>query len=211
MVGPIDAIAAFHNAFRRDMTTIDAAALALARGDAGQESNFRRFQFFNEMLVWHAHGEEAGIFPELERVAPLVAEAYVVDHRGLDKAFDALSAAVSAGDRLAAARAAAAFKFHLDIHLDKEDVHLYRLVRERVPAPDQARAVGIMAGSIPADRFADVIAWLYPLLGIQDRENTTRIWQMLMPAPVFAGAVQLVRKTLGDDWPELARRIPELA
>ena len=34
MVSPIDAILAFHNAFRRDMAAIDAAALAAARGHA---------------------------------------------------------------------------------------------------------------------------------------------------------------------------------
>jgi len=211
MVGPIDAITAFHNAFRRDMNTIDAAALRVARGEAGHESKLERFRFFNEMLVWHAHGEELGIFPVLERVAPLVVEAYTIDHRRLDAAFDAMRAAVTAGDALATARASAAFKFHLDVHLYKEDVHLYLLVRERVPAPDQARAVGVMSGAVPRERFPEVIAWLYPLMGIEDRENTTRIWQMAMPPEIFSGVVQLIRKTLGDDWTELVRRVPTLA
>jgi hypothetical protein len=193
------------------MSTVDAAALDLARGNSGDESCIDRFRFLNEILVWHARGEELAIFPALERVAPSVAEAYIIDHRRLDAAFDALSAAVSAGDALAAARATAAFKFHLDTHLGKEDAHLYRLVRERVPAPDQAKAVGIMSGSVPHDRFPEVIAWLYPLLDITDRENITRIWQMLMPPPVFAGAAQLIRKALGDEWAELTRRIPALA
>ncbi len=211
MLGPIDAITAMHNAFRRDMSTIDAAALDLARGRSGQETKLERFRFFNEILVWHAHGEELAVFPALERVAPRVAEAYQIDHRRLDAAFDALSAAAAAGDALATARATAAFKFHLDTHLGKEDAHLYRLVRERVSAPDQAKMVGIMSGSVPQDRFPEVIAWLYPLLGIADRENMTRVWQMLMPPPVFAGAAQLIRKTLGDDWAGLTRRIPGLA
>lgn len=69
MATPLDAVTAIHNAFRRDIANIDAAAL--------------------------------------EEVAPSVAEAYLRDHRGLD-----------------AARATAAFKFHLDIHLDKEAPHL---------------------------------------------------------------------------------------
>jgi hypothetical protein len=193
------------------MSTVDAAALDLARGKSGAESKLNRFRFLNEILVWHAHGEELAVFPALERVAPSVAEAYIIDHRRLDAAFDALSTAVSAGDALATARATAAFKFHLDTHLGKEDAHLYRLVREYVPAPDQAKAVGIMSGSIPQDRFPEAVAWLYPLLGIADRENMTRIWQMLMPPPFFAGAAQLIRKALGDEWAELTRRIPALA
>ena len=162
------------------------------------------------MLVWHAHGEELAIFPALEAVAPSVAEAYERDHRGLDAAFDALNAAVSAHDALATARATAAFKFHLDIHLAKEDAHLYRLVRERVPMPEQGKAVGIMSSTVPQDRFPEVVAWMFPLMGQDDRENMTRIWQMVMPPPVFARAKQLIQKAIGNDWAELTRRIPEL-
>ncbi len=211
MAEPLDAIMAFHNAFRRDMAGIDAAALDSARGKPGLSPAVERFRFFNEILVWHAHGEELAIFPALEAVAPSVAEAYILDHHGLDAAFDALNAAVSAADALATARAAAAFKFHLDIHLAKEDAHLYRLIRERVSMADQGKAVGVMAGAVPQERFPEVIAWIFPLIGDDDRENMTRIWQMVMPAPVFAGVKQLIQKAVGDGWAELARRIPNLA
>ena len=210
MTGPIDAITAFHNAFRKDMAGIDAAALAMARGKAGLESKLERFRFFNEVLVWHAHGEELAIFPALETVAPAVAEAYIIDHHGLDAAFDALNLAVSSHDALETARASAAFKFHLDIHLAKEDAHLYRLFRERIAVPDQAKAVSMMATTVPQERFPDVIAWMFPLIGDDDRENMTRIWQMVLPAPVFENVKPLIRKALGDDWAELTRRIPAL-
>jgi hypothetical protein len=210
MATPLDAVTAFHNAFRRDVAGIDAAALGNARGEPGLEASIDRFRFFNEMLVWHAHGEELAIFPKLDEVAPSVAEAYLWDHRGLDAAFDALNDAVSARDPLRTARATAAFKFHLDIHLDKEDAHLYRLFRERVAPPDQGKAVGLMASTVPQDRFPEVVAWLFPLLGHDDRENMTRIWQMVLPAEAFSGAAQLIRKSVGDDWAELTRRIPEL-
>jgi hypothetical protein len=51
---------------------------------------------------------------------------------------------------------------------------------------------------------------MFPLMGHEDRENMTRVWQMLMPPEAFAGAVQLVHKAIGDDFAELGRRIPEL-
>jgi hypothetical protein len=162
------------------------------------------------VLVFHAAGEELAIFPALEEVAPYVAEAYLRDHRGLDAAFAALDQAVSARDLLETARATAAFKFHLDIHLGKEDAHLYRLIRERVSLPDQGKAVGLMASTIPQDRFPELIAWLFPLLGLDDQENMTRIWQMVMSAEAFVGVVQLIRKSVGDDWTALTGRIPEL-
>jgi hypothetical protein len=211
MNGPIDAVRAIHNAFRSDMAIIDAAALESARGKPGLEQTVERFRFFNEVLEWHAHGEELSMFPALESVAPSVAEAYEKDHRALDAAFEALSNAVSVHDPLETARATKAFKYFLDVHLDKEDTHLYRLIAERVSLPDQAQAVGVMASTIPQDRFPELVAWLFPLLGDDDRENMTRIWQKVMPPEAFAGATQLVAAAIGDDWSELSRRIPELA
>jgi hypothetical protein len=210
MTQPLDAIMVIHNAFRGDMERIDTAALEAARGETGLTSTIERFQFLNEVLVWHAQGEELVIYPALENVAPLVAEAYVMDHHGLDAAYDALNTAVSAGDPLQTARATAAFKFHLDLHLDKEDAHLYRLFRERIPMPDQATAVGQMSSNVPQERFPEVVAWMFPLLGSDDRETMTRIWQMVMPTPVFTGVKTLIRNSIGDDWADLTRRIPAL-
>jgi hypothetical protein len=211
MAEPLDAIMAIHNAFRHDINTIDTAALETARGKPGLAPTIERYRFFNEILVWHAHGEELAIFPALEAVVPFVAEAYLRDHHGLDAAFEAMDKAYSAGDVLETARASAAFKFHLDIHLGKEDAHLYRLVRERVPRQEQAKAAGIMSGAVPQERFPDVIAWEYPLIGPDDRENMTRILQMVMPPPMFAQVKQLIQKAIGSDWAELTRRIPDLA
>jgi len=211
MPSPLDAVMAIHNAFRRDMATIDAAARDAAHGKPGLAAIVERFRFFNEVLDWHAHGEEASIFPALEDVAPLVAEAYEKDHRGLDACFAALTNAVSAKDPIDTARATAAFKFHLDHHLAKEDTHVYRLIRERVSVPDQGKAVGIMANTVPQARFPELVAWMYPLLSHDDRENMTRIWQVVMPPDAFNGAIQLVRSAIGSEFGELARRIPALA
>jgi hypothetical protein len=210
MTVPVDAVRAFHNAFRNDMERIDTAAFNAAKGKGGLSPTIERFRFLNEILVWHAKGEEAGVFPALETAAPLVAEAYVIDHHGLDAAFEELNISYSEGDLLKTARAAAAFRFHLNIHLGKEDTHLYRIFQERISLPDQGRAVGIMAGMIPGERSADVVLWLFPLIGHDDRENMTRIYQMMMPAPVFDGVKDLIRKAIGSDWAELTRRIPTL-
>jgi len=210
MAEPLDAVLAIHNGFRADMSRIDAAALDFARGEQGLAPAVERFRFLNEVLVWHADGEELAIFPAIEAVAPSVAEAYERDHRGLDAAFDALSAAWSTRDPLDTARATSAFKFHLDMHLGKEDAHLYRLMRERVPVPDQGKALGMMASTVPQDRFPEVVAWLFPLLGHDDRENMTRIWQTVMPPPAFEGIKQLIQEATGEDWAELTRRIPTL-
>jgi len=212
MAHPFDAIVAIHNAFRHDMKDIDAGALNWARGKPGQEAIIERFRFLNEVLVWHADGEELAIFPLVEGVAPSVAEAYEKDHRGLDAAFITLKDAVSDHNALDTARATAAFKFHLDLHLRKEDTHLYPILKERIPVPELGKAAGIMASTVPQDRFPEVVAWMFPLLGHDDRENMTLIWQMVMPPTAFSFAKQLIEKAIGsDDWNELNRRIPSLS
>jgi hypothetical protein len=210
MAEPVDAIRAIHNAFRNDMDRIDAAALDSARGKEGFSASIERYRFFNEILVWHAKGEELAIFTAIELVAPLVAEAYEKDHRGLDMAFDELNTSYSAHDVLKTARATAAFRFHLSVHLAKEDTHLYRIFRERISLPEQGKALGIMSSTVPKERFPEVVAWMFPLIGNDDRENMTRIWQMVMPAAMFAGVKEHVRKAVGSDWDELTRRIPTL-
>lgn len=210
MTEPVDAILAIHNAFRHDMARIDTAALGLARGKPGLEAELQRFHFFNEILVWHAKGEELAVFPALEAVAPSVATAYIMDHHGLDEAGESLSEAMSAKDALETARAAAALKFHHDIHLKKEDTHLYRLFRERIPIPEQAKTLGLMASTVPQERFPEVITWMLPLIGDDDRENMIRIWQMVLPPEAFAGLKPLIQKASGEGWAELTRRIPGL-
>ena len=192
------------------MKLIDAAALDAARGKPGLAETVDRFRFFNEVSEWHAHGEELAMFPALEAVAPSVAEAYEKDHRALDAAFEALNNAVSVRDPLETARATKAFKYFLDVHLDKQDTHLYRLIGERVSVPDQGQAVGLMASTVPHDRFPELVAWMFPLMGHDDRESMTRIWQKVMPAEAFTGATQLVAASIPDGWSELTRRIPEL-
>jgi CRISPR/Cas system CSM-associated protein Csm2 small subunit len=210
MAVPLDAIRAIHNAFRKDMTAIDAAAHSAARGHGSLDLVSKRYTFFNEVLVWHARGEEENVFPALEKVAPLVAEAYERDHRGLDSLYESLKKAVNASDTLAVARATAAFDFHLGIHLNKEDAHLYRIFNEGVSLPNQGAIVAKMAQGVPQERLPELVAWQYPLIGPDDRENMVRIMQQVMPEAAFARVTKLIHAAIGNDWAELTRRIPEL-
>jgi hemerythrin-like domain-containing protein len=210
MAVPLDAIRAIHNAFRKDLAAMDTSAYTAVRQGSSLDMVVQRYKFFNEALVWHAGGEEEQVFPAVEKVAPLVAEAYERDHRGLDSQYNALDKAVDSKDKLDIARATAIFNFHLQFHLNKEEAHLYRLFNERIPLPEQGMIIGKMAQKIPQERFPEVVAWLYPLIGDNDRENMTRIWQQALPPPVFGKVTNLIQAAIGDDWTELTRRIPEL-
>jgi hypothetical protein len=210
MAVPLYAIRAIHNAFRKDMTTMDAAANIAARGGGSLDLVLKRYTFFNDVLVWHASGEDENVFPELENVAPLVAEAYERDHRGLDSLFESLNKAVNASDPLAIARTAAAFDFFLGYHLNKEEAHLYRIFNERVSLPNQGAIIGKMAQKIPQERLPEFVSWLYPLLGPNDQENMARIMQQALPGPAFVRVTKLIQAAIGKGWVELTRRIPEI-
>lgn len=77
--------------------------------------------------------------------------------------------------------------------------------------PERGAAVGIMANQIPMERFPETVARLFPLLGNDDRENMTLIWQAVMPTPAFDQAKLMIQKAIGDEWADLLKRIPTLA
>ena len=210
MSGPIDMVVCIHNAFRRDTVEIDDAALKAARSGESITGVLDRLHVTGEILDYHAKGEEEAVFPAVDKVAQLVAKAYFLDHRELDIMVAGLEAMRTGSDALAAARATAVLNSHLRIHLNKEDAHLYPILRERTTESEQASIVGTMSRKIPPDRMPTVVRWLFPLLGHDDRAVVTRGWMTFMPPQAFAGLKSLIRETVAGDWTELTRRIPEL-
>jgi len=197
MARPLDVVTAFHNAFRRDVTRIDTAAVMWARGGGEPPADLGRYRFFNEALVWHATGEEAAVFPVIEREAPLLSEPYIQDHHGLDAGYERLDAAAGAGDPLEAARAAAALQFHLDIHLAKEDSQIYPLLKRTLRLPEERAMAGSISAMVPRERFPEVIGWLFPLLTQDERDAVVSVFQMVMPPEVFTGVQALIAKAVG--------------
>jgi hypothetical protein len=207
---PFDAIRAIHNAFRKDIAAIDDNANLAAHEGGSLDVLLKRCNFLNEVLVWHALGEEKFVFPAMEKVAPLVSQPYEQDHRGLDSLFARLNKAAGSNDAVEIARTTAAFNFHLDIHLDKEESHLYRIYNERVPLPEQLTINRNMAREVPQERFSELVTWLISLTELDDRVNMTRIWQQAMPAPAFTTIIGLIQAAAGDGWVNLTQRLPEL-
>jgi iron-sulfur cluster repair protein YtfE (RIC family) len=208
--GPIDIVRSIHNAFRRDVSQIDSLAFKLARNGKDLTSIFDRVRTVAEILDYHAQGEEVAVFPAVDNLTPLVARAYFLDHRELDMMVDGLETMRKTPDPLITARAVAVLESHLRIHLNKEDVHLYPILRERTTESEQASIVGMMSRKVPPERFPALVQWLLPLLDFDDRVVVTEGWMKLMPSQVFAGLKPLMRKIMVEDWVELTRRIPNL-
>jgi len=208
--GPFDIVRSIHNAFRRDVFQIDDSVFRMARIGENITTVSDRLHTLGEILDYHARGEEAAVFPAVDKVAPLVSEAYLLDHRELDTMVSGLEAMRKTPDPLAAARATAVFAAHLRIHLYKEDAYLYPILRERTTESEQVSIAGLMSKKVPPDRFPTLVQWLFPLLDLDDRVVVTKGWMTLMPPQVFDGLKPLIRKAVADNWVELTRRIPEL-
>jgi hypothetical protein len=166
----------------------------------------------DEILDYHARGEEAAIFPAVDNIAPLVARAYLMDHRELDKMIESLKTMrlQKSLDPLLTARATAVLNSHLRIHLDKEDAHLYQILREKTTINQQVAIGGIMSSKIPPDRFPAAITWLMPLLDLNDQVTVTKGWMTLMPPQIFANVKTLIKNAVAQDWDKNAQKIPEL-
>jgi len=210
MPEPLDIVFVAHEAFRRDLAGIDNAARAAADGDHDLDAVIGRHEFFAEMLSCHAQGEDTGIFPALAPAAPHIVESYELDHRGLDVAMAGLDAAVASGDPLDLARATVAAKFHLDMHLYKEEVDLYPVFASALAPDAQAAAVRAFTDALPAERFGDFVRWLFPLVDPGDQEKVVRVWHATMPAAMFAGSLRLVENALGDRYSALSARLADI-
>jgi iron-sulfur cluster repair protein YtfE (RIC family) len=209
---PIDTVLCFHNAFRRDIAEIDSSALNIARNGGNLSPVLDRLHIMDEILNYHAKGEEAAVFPAVDNLAPLVARAYLMDHRELDKMVDTLETMhiLKSPDPLLATRATAILNSHLRIHLDKEDAHLYPILRERTTISQQVSIGGVMSSKIPPDRFPATIKWLFPLLSLNDQVVVTKGWMTFMPPQVFANVKPLIKNAVAQGWDMITQRIPEL-
>lgn len=211
MSEPFDIVRAFHNAFRRDMAQIDESIADIAHRGGELTTSFDRLHTLSEILDYHAQGEEAAVFPAVDNVAPHVANAYIMDHRELDAMVSGLEAGRQTLDPLTTARATAVLQSHLTIHLRKEDMYLYPLLQEQTTEGEQVSIVGLMAKTVPSDRYPTIIQWLFPLLDLNDQVAATKVWMALMPPQIFDGIKQLIKQTVADTWIELTRQIPELS
>ena len=170
MVTPLDVIPSFPQALRNDMKLIDDAAYRAGAGDGNLAPVVERLHFFCDILRWHADGEDELVFPAMDKVAPLVAQAYLHDHHEFDTMTEGLAKITAASDALVAARETAALTAVLRIHLDKEEELLYPILRERTSLEEQSAIVGGMAAHVPPERNPEFIHWFFPLLGHDDRE-----------------------------------------
>jgi iron-sulfur cluster repair protein YtfE (RIC family) len=209
---PLDVVTCFHNAFRKDISQIDAQTLNIAQTSGDPSPILSRLHAMDEILDYHARGEEAAVFPAVDNLAPLVAKSYLMDHRELDRMVENLENMLlqKSPNPLLVTRVTTVLNSHLRIHLDKEDAHLYPILREKTTLSQQL-AIGVtMSSKIPPDRFPAAIAWLFALLELNDRVTVTKGWMTFMPPQIFANAKPFIKSAVGQGWDAIVQKIPEL-
>ena len=210
MSRPIDIIRCFHTAFRRDMSQIDNIVNRTAREGGNLALVLDRLHTMNELLDYHAMGEEAAVFPAMDKLVPQLATPYLLDHRELDIMVDGLEKMRQNPDPLTTARATAVLDSFLRIHLNKEDAHLYPILRERTTDDEQV-AIGVVLGkSVPNEKFPTLIQWLFPLLDLEDQLFVAKGWVKVLPPRALAGIRPLIQKAVAGNWVKLTQLVPEL-
>ena len=164
----------------------------------------------NELLDYHARGEEAAVFPAMDKLLPQVATPYLMDHRELDNMADGLETIRKDPDPLTAARATAILHSFLRIHLNKEDAHLYAILRERTTDSEQMDIGALISRSIPPDKYPTMIQWVLPLLDLEDQVVVAKGWVNAMPPQVLASIRPLIEKAVAGNWVRLTKLVPEL-
>jgi Hemerythrin HHE cation binding domain len=207
---PIDVIRCFHNAFRRDSAQIDDTVNKVAREGGNFASVLDRLHTLNELLDYHARGEEAAVFPAMDKLVPQLATPYLMDHRELDIMTNSLETIRQNPDPLTTARGTAILNSFLRIHLNKEDAHLYAILRERTTDAEQVDIGVLMSRKVPPDKYPTMIQWLFPLLDLEDQVIVARSWANAMPPQVLAGIRPLVEKAVAGNWGKLITLVPEL-
>ena len=210
MSSPIDVVRCFHNAYRRDISQIDGIVNRIAREGGAFASILDRLHTMGELLEYHARGEEAAVFPAMDKVAPQVATPYLMDHRELDRMVDGLEIIRNNPDPLSAARATAILDSFLRIHLNKEDAHLYAILRERTTDNEQVAITTQMSRSVPQDKYPTMIQWLFSLLDLGDQVIVSKSWVTHLPPPAFANIKPLIKKAVAGNWGNLIKLVPEL-
>ena len=212
MVAPLDVITPIHNAFRKGLIDIDNDVYGVAKNGGDLSPILDRLNEYNRYLKYHADGEEAAVFPAIDKIAPQVAKAFEMDHRELDVMSEGTEKVVGAKNELDAARATASLWTHLRVHLDKEDAFLYPMLRGGVSEAEQGPIVGIMASLTPHDKLPGLIAFIMHNNDHAERETVNRVWMALMPEPVYTNVKGVVKDSItSEDWADLTKRVPELA
>jgi hypothetical protein len=177
-----------------------------------------RVQQLLEFCRSHLRHENGFVHPAMERHAPGSAAAIEQEHLGHEQAIATLATATAALlDCPRARRAPVAHALYQQLALfvahNFEHMHVEETVHNAVlwahySDADLAAIEGALVASIPPDEMQVVLRWMLPHMAPAERAAMLDGMRSHAPAPVFEGALQIVRPHLSDvEWAKLARAL----
>ncbi len=157
--GHVHGFALMHRAMRRDAHRLVTAAPTLAADKMAKAA--RWWHQVRAVIDWHYHTEDDLLWPALRSKVPAFARtesAMHDDHAALDAAMDAVTSALSGGDRTELVSAAARFDAIIQAHLRAEEdvvlpVFCFDMTRREYLAIERE----VMASASPS-----LLAFLFP-------------------------------------------------
>lgn len=159
----------------------------------------------SELLISHAHHEDANVQPVLETELPALAERIEADHEALEARIGTLTALADAAVTASEGQRFELHRIYIELAGFTSAYLAHQDVEERVVMPALEGAIGVDAvvgihlaivGSIPPDEMARALAVMLPAMNVDDRTELLGGIQASAPAPVFDGVWRLAGSVL---------------
>jgi hemerythrin-like domain-containing protein len=217
MPGPIDSLRYAHTALDREVTDLLEAVSALG-STAAAAALADRIEFLLSFGAGHTRAEEAGLFPDLDRVVPGIAAEYLADHQAERDAADRIRSALrgcAAGDAEALGalqREFAALAEHTRAHTQRENEQVLPAVHQHFSVPEQLGMVGRIAGSFTPAEMGAMLPFIVARIDPPDRVAYLSNIARSAPPPVMVALGRGIQARLAPaEWESLVAAVPALA
>lgn len=211
-----DMYAFIHKALRAYMSdTLTGLGRVDAEDDLELAQACARVQQLLEFCRSHLQHENHFVHPAMERHAPGSAGAVACEHVGHEQAIAALAEATAqllACPRERRVRIAhalyqqlALFVAHNFEHMHQEETAHNAVLWAHYSDAELAAVEDALVASIPPEEMQVVLRWMLPFMAPAERAAMLAGMRRHAPAPVFQGALQIVRPHLSaTEWGKLA-------
>ena len=171
-----------------------------------------------DLLVMHAHHEDASVQPAIEQSFPDLAAEIEHDHEKLEaRLVDLQEMAAEAVDAGPSAQRDSMYRVYLEVASFTSAYLAHQDLEERVVMPALENAIGVEAvigihmdilDHIPPDAMASSLALMFPAMNIDDRAELLGGMRAGAPAEVFEGVWGLTGSVLAPrDYTDLGSRL----
>ncbi len=224
MASPMSMYLYVHTAILREVADLEVIAKEVNRDDSDEIGELAaRIDLFRTLVKRHEESEEQVLFPAMNDRFRFVAETYEYDHDDFEHhIFDDLNRALAGLHRTSTNggrsdhaellyRQCVALHEHMRLHIAKENELLIPKLEAEFDLDEQAQLAGAMAGVFDPPLLAKAVNFTFGWHSASDQEGIVRFLRHILPDDPFNGLTNYLKAENPEAWPEMERRIPELA